>query len=169
MDASKLTPGVIDGYARRAFKYGACAALAIAMHDKLGWPIVAITDAHNVHDGKAGWGSALHWAVRRPDGKLIDIDGAHDESDLVDAYHGEADEGEAAAGQSSRDIAVEWYVECQGEPIPVSLASTFVTPLLESMREDSSAEPPEQGDASDLAPEQVERPDQADQATHAPD
>lgn len=43
-----LTPGVIDGHAKRAFSFGACGGLAIALHDATGWPIIAITDAHNV-------------------------------------------------------------------------------------------------------------------------
>jgi hypothetical protein len=127
----KLTPGVLDEYARRVFKYGACGALAIAMHDATGWPIVAITDAHNVYDGRAGGGSALHWAVRRPDGKLIDIDGAHEAEALVEEYSPEADDGAAAAGISSRADAAEWYVESQGEPVPVPLALTFVSAVIE--------------------------------------
>lgn len=132
LDASKLTPGVLDGYAIRAFSYGACGGLAIALHDATGWPIIAITDAHNVHDGKAGGGSAMHWTVRHPSGKLLDVDGLHDPEDLVDAYEGEADDGEAAWGLSSRADAVEWYIEAQGEPIPLSLIESFVDPILAS-------------------------------------
>lgn len=132
--AQHLTPGVLDGYALRAFKYGGCGALALALHDATGWPIVAITDHYNVfEDGQAGGGSALHWTVRHPDGRLIDIDGAHDPEDLVEQYHGDADDGQAAAGTSSREDVVEWYIECQGEPIPVSLAVSFVSPLLEAI------------------------------------
>jgi hypothetical protein len=130
LDPANLTPGVIDGYAERAFKYGACGALAIALHDATGWPVVAITDSHNVEDGRAGGGSALHWTVKHPSGKLLDIDGLHDPADLVSEYAGEADNGEAAAGVSSRADVVEWYVESQGEPIPVSLANTFVDAVL---------------------------------------
>jgi hypothetical protein len=130
-DASKLTPGLLDGYALRAFKHGACGALAIALHDATGWPIVAITDHCNVfEDGTAGGGSALHWTVQRPDGMLIDVDGAHTPESLVSEYNGEADDGEAAVGRSTRADVVEWYVECQGEPIPVSLAKTFVDAVL---------------------------------------
>lgn len=133
--AQHLTPGVLDGYARRAFKYGGCGALALALHDATGWPIVAITDHHNVfEDGQAGGGSALHWTVRHPDGRLIDIDGAHDPDELVEAYHGDADDGQAAAGKSCREDVVEWYIECQGEPIPVALAASFVSPLLDAIR-----------------------------------
>lgn len=131
LDPNKLTPGVLDGFALRAFKYGACGALALALHDATGWPVVAITDNHNVvEDGTAGGGSALHWTVRRPDGMLIDVDGAHTPESLVAEYEGEADNGEAAAGMSTREDVVEWYVESQGEPIPVSLAATFVDVVL---------------------------------------
>ena len=102
LDPTKLTPGVLDGYALRAFKYGACGALAIALHEETGWPIVAITDAHNVEDGRAGGGSALHWTVRHPSGLLLDVDGLHREEDLVSEYAGDADDGQAAAGLSTR-------------------------------------------------------------------
>lgn len=131
MKPSDLTPGILDGYALHAFKYGACGALAIAIHDATGWPIVAITDAHNVHDGKAGGGSAMHWTVRRPDGMLVDVDGAHSPEELVEEYGPEADDEEAAAGLSTRADAEEWYVEAQGEPIPIALAATFVDAVIE--------------------------------------
>jgi len=138
-DPSNLTPGVIDGYAKRAFKYGACGALAIVLHEATGWPIVAITDAHNVYDGEAGGGSAMHWAVQRPDGLLVDIDGAHEPEELVEQYAGEADDGEAAAGRSTRADAWEWYGEAQGEPIPLALARTFVEPVLAQLRAEGLA------------------------------
>jgi hypothetical protein len=132
LDPNDLTPGVLDGYAKRMFKVGGCGALALAMHDALGWPIVAITDAWNVEDGRAGGGSALHWLVKRPsDGLLIDVDGAHTEEEMVGEYEGEADDGEAAAGVSTRADLVEWYIEAQGEPIPVSLAATFVEAVVQ--------------------------------------
>lgn len=125
-----LTPGCLDGAAERAFTYGACGALAIALHEATGWPVAAITDAHNVYDGRAGGGSALHWGVVDPHGRFIDVDGAHDPDDLVERYEGEADDGEAAFGLSSLADVREWYVESQGEPVPVSLARTFVDAVL---------------------------------------
>lgn len=115
---------------------GACGALAIAVHDATGWPIVAITDSHNVFDGMAGGGSALHWTVEHPSGKLLDIEGLHDSEDLVSEYEGDADDGMAAAGRSTRADVVEWYVECQGEPVPIDLARTFVDTLLHRAREE---------------------------------
>ncbi len=130
LDPSNLTPGVIDGYAKRAFSYGACGGLAIALHDATGWPIVAITDAHNVYDGKAGGGSAMHWTVQHPSGKLLDIDGLHEPEALVEEYEGEADDGDAAYGISTREDAAEWYVEAQGEPIPLTLIESFVDSII---------------------------------------
>lgn len=131
LNPDQLTPGELDGYARRAFKYGACAALTLAIHDHTGWPLMAITDHHNIYGDEAGGGSALHYAVQRPDGMLVDIDGAHTVADLVDQYHGEADDGEARAGRTTEADVREWYVEAQGEPIPVALAMSFVEAVLQ--------------------------------------
>ncbi len=131
-DPTKLTPGVIDEFAKRAFKFGGCGALALAIHEATGWPLVAITDAHNVEDGKALGGSALHYSVRRPDGLLIDIDGAFSDEQMIWAYGGDADDGEAAVGDTTIADINEWYVECQGAPIPISLAKTFVSAVLAS-------------------------------------
>lgn len=47
LSEDRLTPGVIDGAAEHAFSYGACAALAYALHEATGWPIIGITDSHN--------------------------------------------------------------------------------------------------------------------------
>lgn len=130
MDSSKLTVGVIDGYAISVFKQGACGALAIAIHDATGWPIYAVTDAHNIYGDEAGGGSALHWVVQHPSGLFLDIEGLSSGEDLIEEYEGYADEGEAGIGKSSRADAWEWYVESQGEPIPISLAATFVGPAI---------------------------------------
>ena len=51
---SYLTPGQINANAINIFRYGGCSALAIALYDATGWPLLAVTDAHNVHDGRAG-------------------------------------------------------------------------------------------------------------------
>lgn len=130
----RLTPGIIDGAAEHAFSTGACAALAYAMHEATGWMIIGITDAHNVHDGRLGGGSSLHWGVMRPDGKFIDIDGVHEIEDIVERYMYDADDEEAAWGKGTPADIIEWYVENQGAPISLSLARTFVDPLLERIK-----------------------------------
>lgn len=130
----RLTPGVIDGAAEHAFSSGACAALAYAMHEATGWTIIGITDGHNVHDGKLGGGSSLHWGVMRPDGKFVDIDGVHEIDDIVERYMYDADDETAAWGNGTPADIHEWYVESQGAPISFALARTFVNPLLERIR-----------------------------------
>lgn len=134
-----LTPGVLDGSAEHAFSYGACAALALAIHDATGWPLVKITDTSSLEiEGTIG-NSGLHWAVQRPDGKLVDVDGAHTPADLVEMFDGDADDGKAAMVICSRLDALDEYVDAKGEPIPVELAASFVEPVLERMRADDAA------------------------------
>ncbi len=128
--AGSLTPGVINETALHVFTLGGCDALAIAIHDKTGWPIIAITDAHNVYGDRAGGGSAMHWMVKHPNGKFLDIDGIHDPEAIVEQYDGYADDGKAAWGISTRADAEEWWSEA-GQKIPIELAAAFVTPVLE--------------------------------------
>ena len=132
---SSLTRGVVDASAKRVFTQGGCGALAIALHDLTGWEIVAITDHHNVHDGVAGGGSAMHWAVRHPRGPILDIDGFHNSRDLLGEYDDEADDGKAAIGVSTRADALEWWSEA-GEKVSLDLATTIADTLLRSMDEE---------------------------------
>jgi hypothetical protein len=131
-EGHNLTPGVIDGTAERVFSYGGCGALAIAIHHATGWPIVAVTDAHNVYDGRAGGGSAMHWLVQHSSGKLLDIDGLHDPEEMVERYRYDADDEEAAVGIASLADAMEWYEEGSAG-VPLELAATFVEPLLQKL------------------------------------
>lgn len=124
-----LTPGVLDGTALRAFKHGDCDIFAVALHDKTGWPLVKVTDHHNVHDGRAHMGSAMHWMLRHPSGKLVDVDGLHEELDILDEYDGHADDEKAAIGWSTRQEALDEYEE-KGGRIPLKLAKTFVDAVL---------------------------------------
>lgn len=136
--SNDLTPGILDGCAKRAFKFGDCDVLAIALHDATGWPLVKVTDSWNVHSGHAGDGSALHWMVRHPSGKLLDVDGLHDEEDVLRRYHAEADPpddeveggGRAAVGIASRADAMEEYYDRKGGSLPLKLVRTFVKPVL---------------------------------------
>lgn len=130
----------VDGHALHVFKFGGCGALAIALHDLTGWPIVAITDAHNVYDGQAGGGSAMHWSVRHPSGKLLDIDGLHDPDELTSEYHYDADDDEAAWGISSRESALEWYEEA-GSEVSMNDARTYAQKLLDGLSLNESFDP----------------------------
>jgi hypothetical protein len=68
--------------------------------------------------------------VRHPEGRLLDVDGLHDVVDIEERYAAEADGDEAVAAVSTRADATEWYVECQGEPIPIRLAASFIDAVL---------------------------------------
>lgn len=144
-----LSPGVLDGAAERAFSYGACAGLAIALHDATGWPLVKVTDADSVFlsgtytsladadveqrsspDNVAGSTGGLHWLVVHPTGALVDVDGLYDPVSVVEAYDDEADDGVAALGRASRADAVEEYVEAKGEPVPLVVCASFVNAVL---------------------------------------
>lgn len=138
---AELTPGVLDGSAEHVFLYGGCAALAIALHDATGWPLVAITDADNSHDGHIGMGgSAMHWTVRHPGGQLLDVLGLHDADELVAEYDAEADDGQAAAALAPRSYAIEEYVDARGEPYPLELAASFVDAVLARVNEQRTHE-----------------------------
>ncbi len=82
-----VTPGLIDGAARRAFTEGQCHALALALTEMTGWPATALlttecsaldemcTDA-GIEDDQCPCRIG-HIVVTRPDGAHVDIDGAH--------------------------------------------------------------------------------------------
>lgn len=131
MHTYTLTPGVLDGAAEGAFMGGACGALALVLHEATGWPLVALTDAHNVYGDHVGGGSCLHYGVRRPaDGAFIDVLGAHTDEDILSEHGDEADDGEAGIGLTTAADVRDWYVEAQGEPVPLEVARTFVPAVL---------------------------------------
>jgi hypothetical protein len=125
-----LKPGVLDGTAEAAFLHGACAALALALHQHTGWPLIGVTDSHNLHGDRVGSGSCLHYGVRRPDGAWIDVLGARTDAEIIDEYADEADDGEAGIGVTTESDVRDYYVDAQGEPVPVDLAITFVAAVL---------------------------------------
>lgn len=94
---ARLRAGVLDDPARRAYQLGQCHALSIVMHESTGWPIEVVVARRGRRD-RIDWDAMLddaskrfsvvstrwvHTAVRRPDGLLIDITGAWDESALL--------------------------------------------------------------------------------------
>jgi hypothetical protein len=130
----RLEAGHIDGSAQNVFMTGGCHILAVAIHDETGWPIIGITDKHNVFGDQIGGGSCVHWCVKTPNGKLLDILGAHDPQDVIDNYYGDVDEDEdgepvAGLGIAGRADALEWWSE-QGRKISLEKAKTFVPAVL---------------------------------------
>ncbi len=116
----RVIPGVIDKTAVRAFKYGACGGLAIALHDATGWPIIAI---------ECG-GLNLHYMVRDPAGRLIDIEGARTAADITLEYEVEADDGNVTLAETARDTVWAWYQDEAGMPVPMNVVHTIATALL---------------------------------------
>lgn len=122
---SMLTPGVITPAAVEAFTRAACAGLAVAVHDATGWPIIEVGHCD---------GLPLHFMVRRPDGRLVDIRGAHADTDVRDEWEYEADDFTPTLAEAARDTALDCYrVDC-GEPVPMELVRTFVPPVLAAFR-----------------------------------
>lgn len=117
----QLTPGTITPAAIEAFTRGACAGLAIALHDATSWPIIEIGHCD---------GLPLHFMVRRPDGLLLDIRGTHTDEVACDEWEFDADGGIVSITEVTRDAVVVCYrVDC-GEPVPMDLVRTFVPAVL---------------------------------------
>jgi len=72
-----VRPGRFDNAAREACTLGHCHSLALALHRRFGWPMVAILDDEG----------PMHIAVRLPDERLLDADGCYfSESHLLSRY-----------------------------------------------------------------------------------
>lgn len=89
---ASLMPGVLDDAARRFFTSGQCHALALAISERTGWPIVGINwrapgcDCNDDFDLDGTWCECdseecfpRHVVVRHPSGRLLDVRGWVDE------------------------------------------------------------------------------------------
>jgi hypothetical protein len=113
----QLTPGTINTAAIEAFTRGACAGLAVALHDATSWPIVEVGHCD---------GLPLHFMIRHPGGQLLDIRGLHSDDAVCDEWEFDADGGAVTLTLAARDAVVDCYrVDC-GEPVPMDLVRTFV-------------------------------------------
>lgn len=120
----QLTPGTITPEAIEAFTRGACAGLAIALHDATGWPIVEIGHCD---------GLPLHFMVRHPSGRLVDIRGTHTDTAVCDEWEFDADDGIITLSEVARgDVMTCYLVDC-GELVPMALVHTFTPAVLASL------------------------------------
>ncbi|MCW2904337.1 MAG: hypothetical protein JWO67_6602, partial [Streptosporangiaceae bacterium] len=108
-------------HAIRAFKYGACGGLAIALHDLTGWPIIAV--------GKCD-GLDMHYMVRDPSGRLVDIEGAHSDADVADEYWFGADGDVVTLTETSREQVWAWYHGEECEPVPMDVVRSIAQVLV---------------------------------------
>lgn len=92
MDDVPVRVGVRDDNSSYVFKAGQCHALALALNERTGWPIVSVGPSECVcdeHDDDSAGVCACqvsHLAVRSPDGDLVDIDGPVPEEDFLQAH-----------------------------------------------------------------------------------
>ncbi|MFE7233925.1 ParB/RepB/Spo0J family partition protein [Streptomyces sp. NPDC057596] len=117
----RLAPGVLTPAAVEAFTRGACAGLAVALHDATGWPLVEVGHCD---------GLPLHFMVRCPDGRLVDVQAAHTDADVRDEWEFDTDEEEVVLASVARQAVVDCYRDDCGEPVPMDLVRTFVAPVL---------------------------------------
>ncbi|WP_325705952.1 hypothetical protein [Amycolatopsis sp.] len=112
-----MTPGVIDDEARRAFTNGQCHALALALNEETGWPMVQV--------GVHGYGGIpRHWMVETPNGDLLDIKGLSTYEDVADRWAGDIVSGEP-------EDAWALYENGNYRRPEVETARTFVPAVLE--------------------------------------
>lgn len=68
-DDVQVIPGAWDDTARFAFSAGHCHSFAMALHDRTGWPILAMSGKYS------GYTNLQHMVVVMPDGKWLDARG----------------------------------------------------------------------------------------------
>lgn len=117
----QLTPGIITPAAVEAFTRGACAGLAVVVHDATGWPIVEVGHCD---------GLPLHFMVRHPGGSLVDIRGTHTDDDVRDEWEFDADDESVILTEVTRAAAWDCYLVDCGEPVPMELVRTFVPAVI---------------------------------------
>ena len=117
----EVTASVIDANARHAFTRGGCGALAVAIHDLTGWPIIAAGHCD---------GLVMHYLVRNPAGQLVDINGAHSDDDVCDEYEFHADNGVVTLAEASAEDAWAWWRDEELEPIPADVVRSFAVAVL---------------------------------------
>lgn len=68
----KCVPGLLDDACIEAFCYGYCHVMALELHERTGWPLIAVWY-------KSDTDLPGHIAVQHPDGWIVDVQGAYDE------------------------------------------------------------------------------------------
>lgn len=64
-----------------------CWKIAYEIHKRTGWPIISLDDSESEGD-PAGSGWWFHVVVQRPDGMLVDVNGAHTPEQVADHWDG---------------------------------------------------------------------------------
>lgn len=95
--AEEPLPEPPEGFAtvQDVFDYGYCNALALALHERTGWPIVGLHARKDPH--------AFHYLVRRPDGMLVDAHGARTQAEVLKQWGDGAPEGYYSVRDHTQD------------------------------------------------------------------
>lgn len=133
----ELTPGVLDENARKALTTGHCAAFALEIHKKTGWPVVGtfekgVWDGDSAEDINAAYDqyddiAFIHSMVRTPDGRLLDVEGLHTDDEYRESARNEH-HSEVSFFVLNRNT-IEYISRYCAESDPKLMAS-FVDPLL---------------------------------------
>ncbi|MGH3584871.1 MAG: ParB/Srx family N-terminal domain-containing protein [Pseudonocardia sp.] len=105
-----LSHDALTDEGRQALKVDAAAGLAVALHDATGWPLIEVGHCD---------GLPIHFLVRTPNGRLLDVEGFHTDDDLVDEYDFVADDGDVTLTEVTRDAVLACYRDDCGEPVPM--------------------------------------------------
>jgi hypothetical protein len=92
-----VTPGVIDDEADRVYTNGQCLALAVAMSEQTGWPVVVTRDDLGDEIDGEPYFTLRHALVQAPDGTLLDIRG--EQGTIEDVLDGDEPMGDGATPQ----------------------------------------------------------------------
>lgn len=118
-----LAAGLIDDDAVTVFSRGQCHAFAIEMHKKTGWEIVGLFRGDWEFESNSTPG---HCAVRHPDGRVIDIEGAGADERWENKY-----DGSRVEPQSLERILS--YERIDYRPPDLEGARPFVEAVLETL------------------------------------
>ena len=128
-DRDAVSVAIPEGFdsVEDVFDYGYCHALALALHEQTGWPVVGL---------RCPEGYAEHYLVRRPDGLLVDAHGARTDAAVLTQWSGDS------GYYSIKDYSTQgiWYEVNRGDlenPTDVwwlaqSVASGLIKPAHDS-------------------------------------
>lgn len=103
-DQRHLLAGV-TGEEQHRYTADRCGYLAVALHQRTGWPLVVFADGYD-HDDPPPHPGWVHAGVLTPDGRFLDIDGPGDWGRHWDQWVDYVDEGEDEATVEQIDPAL---------------------------------------------------------------
>lgn len=131
--------GERDQAAVDAYLAGQCHALALALHERTGWPLFSVgpstcyCEAHDDDSDGVCSCQVEHLAVRSPDGLLVDIYGPICEEDFLQERHPETD---VLRPLTDDRLAAILYSDAPWRPPDMATARGFVDVALKPLPDD---------------------------------